>query len=252
MGNCKDGMFMKKEDPYRVQAELQKQRLKKVIKEEEKGEERVESSLPSRSTVHKNKKKKIKVPIISILAFLFVLLPVVLLFINSLVNGKDFSNLLTTENTSGLFENVNIQKENAPSNESKRANQEEQQEIVIENNTTEEEETIAADNAKGKVLDEEEDKSKEEEKSKSEQPTNNVPKKEEPKEEPKDEEVEAIQPINPDEKIVYHTVAKGETLYRIALKYYPSGDGIAKIKAANNMNTDQVQLGQSLKIVLEP
>lgn len=247
MGNCKDGMLMKKEDPYRVQAELQKQRLKKVIKEEEKEEERVDSSLPSRSTVHKNKKRKIKVPIISLLAFLFVLLPVVLLLINSLLNGKDFSNLLTTENTSGLFENVNIQKENAANNEPKRDEQTEQEEIVIENNTKKEEETIAADNAKEKALDEEEGKSKEEE-SESEQSTNNVPKIEEPKE----EEDEAMEQVNPGGKIVYHTVVKGETLYRIALKYFPSGDGIDKIKSANNMTSDQVQLGQTLKIVLEP
>lgn len=240
-------MLMKKEDPYRVQAELQKQRLKKVIKEEQKEEERVDSSLPSRSTVHKNKKRKIKVPIISLLAFLFVLLPVVLLLINSLLNGKDFSNLLTTENTSGLFENVNIQKENVANNGPIRDDQKEQEEIVIENNTKKEEETIAADNEKEKALDEEEGESKEEE-SESEQSTNNVPKIEEPKE----EEVEAMEQVNPDEKIVYHTVAKGETLYRIALKYFPSGDGVAKIKSANNMTTDQVQLGQTLKIVLEP
>lgn len=57
---------------------------------------------------------------------------------------------------------------------------------------------------------------------------------------------------NPNEKIVYHTVAKGENLYRIALKYYPNGDGMGKIKAANNMTTDQVQLGQTLKIIIEP
>lgn len=250
MGNCKDGMFMKKEDPYRVQAETQKQRLKKVTNEEEATEklQEKESSLPSRSTVHKNKKKKIKIPVISLLAFLFILLPVTLLLINSLLNGKDFSNLLSTESTTGLFENVNIQKENRMNNNDETPSDDkgdEQEDIVIESNSTVEEEEIATDNIKENDIEQEEDKSKEN-KTDSEEPVNNVPKEEEKKTE------EDTQQTNSKEKIVYHTVAKGENLYRIALKYYPSGNGMEKIKAANNMTSDQVQLGQTLKIVIEP
>lgn len=250
MGNCKDGMFMKKEDPYRVQAETQKQRLKKVTNEEEATEklQEKESSLPSRSTVHKNKKKKIKIPVISLLAFLFILLPVTLLLINSLLNGKDFSNLLSTESTTGLFENVNIQKENRTNNNDETPRDDkgdEQEDIVIESNSTVEEEEIATDNLKENDIKQEEDKSKEN-KTDSEEPVNNVPKEEEKKTE------EDTQQTNSKEKIVYHTVAKGENLYRIALKYYPSGNGMEKIKAANNMTSDQVQLGQTLKIVIEP
>ena len=250
MGNCKDGMFMKKEDPYRVQAETQKQRLKKVTNEEEATEklQEKESSLPSRSTVHKNKKKKIIIPVISLLAFLFILLPVTLLLINSLLNGKDFSNLLSTESTTGLFENVNIQKENRMNNNDETPSDDkgdEQEDIVIESNSTVEEEEIATDNIKENDIEQEEDKSKEN-KTDSEEPVNNVPKEEEKKTE------EDTQQTNSKEKIVYHTVAKGENLYRIALKYYPSGNGMEKIKAANNMTSDQVQLGQTLKIVIEP
>lgn len=237
---------MNKEDPYRVQAELQKQRLKKVTKEEEKSEERAEeSSLPSRSAVHKNKKKKFKVPIISLLAFIFVLLPVVLLLINSLLNGKDFSNLLSTENTPGLFENVNIQKENPSNNKSNQDKTEEgeQEELVIDSNTTEteEEEDVPTDNSKEKTVEEEDKATKET--TESEQTSENPPKNEETE--------EVMEQANANEKIVYHTVEKGENLYRIALKYFPNGDGIEKIKSANNMTNDQVQLGQTLKIVLE-
>ena len=207
-----------------------------------------ESSLPSRSTVHKNKKKKIKIPVISLLAFLFILLPVTLLLINSLLNGKDFSNLLSTESTTGLFENVNIQKENRMNNNDETPSDDkgdEQEDIVIESNSTVEEEEIATDNIKENDIEQEEDKSKEN-KTDSEEPVNNVPKEEEKKTE------EDTQQTNSKEKIVYHTVAKGENLYRIALKYYPSGNGMEKIKAANNMTSDQVQLGQTLKIVIEP
>ncbi len=258
MGNCKDGMFMKKEDPYRVQAETQKQRLKKVTNEEEATEklQEKESSLPSRSTVHKNKKKKIKIPVISLLAFLFILLPVTLLLINSLLNGKDFSNLLSTESTTGLFENVNIQKENRMNNNDETPSDDkgdEQEDIGIESNSTVEEEEIATDNIKENDIEQEEDKSKEN-KTDSEEPVNNVPKEEEKQQEKQEEKKteEDTQQTNSKEKIVYHTVAKGENLYRIALKYYPSGNGMEKIKAANNMTSDQVQLGQTLKIVIEP
>lgn len=257
MGNCKDGMFMKKEDPYRVQAETQKQRLKKVTNEEEATEklQEKESSLPSRSTVHKNKKKKIKIPVISLLAFLFILLPVTLLLINSLLNGKDFSNLLSTESTTGLFENVNIQKENRMNNNETLSDDkgDEQEDIVIESNSTVEEEEIATDNIKENDIEQEEDKSKEN-KTNSEEPVNNVPKEEEKQQEKQEvkKTEEDTQQTNSKEKIVYHTVAKGENLYRIALKYYPSGNGMEKIKAANNMTSDQVQLGQTLKIVIEP
>lgn len=243
---------MKKEDPYRVQAELQKQRLKKVTSDEEVPvtEEREESSLPSRSTVHKNKKKKIKIPIISLLAFLFILLPVALLLI---LNGKDISNLLSTENTSGVFENVNIQKGYSPNNKTTPDDSDNNQdELVIESNSTVKKEEIPADkfkekadeNVKEKEKKKEAEKQKEqkEEKQRSEKKVEN---------EPKQKEEESSQ-TNPNEKIVYHTVAKGENLYRIALKYYPNGDGMGKIKAANNMTTDQVQLGQTLKIIMEP
>jgi len=249
MGNCKDGMFMKKEDPYRVQAELQKQRLKKVTSDEEVPvtEEREESSLPSRSTVHKNKKKKIKIPIISLLAFLFILLPVALLLI---LNGKDISNLLSTENTSGVFENVNIQKGYSPNNKTTPDDSDNNQdELVIESNSTVKKEEIPADKFKEKADENVKEKEKKKEAEKQKEEKQRSEKKVE--NEPKQKEEESSQ-TNPNEKIVYHTVAKGENLYRIALKYYPNGDGMGKIKAANNMTTDQVQLGQTLKIIMEP
>ena len=248
-------MFMKKEDPYRVQAELQKQRLKKVTSDEEVPvtEERQESSLPSRSTVHKNKKKKIKIPIISLLAFLFILLPVALLLI---LNGKDISNLLSTENTSGVFENVNIQKGYSPNNKTTPDDSDNNQdELVIESNSTVKKEEIPADKFKEQADEnvKEKEKKKEAEKQKEQKEQKEEKQRSEKKveNEPKQKEEESSQ-TKPNEKIVYHTVAKGENLYRIALKYYPNGDGMGKIKAANNMTTDQVQLGQTLKIIMEP
>ncbi|MGE7621582.1 LysM peptidoglycan-binding domain-containing protein [Viridibacillus sp. NPDC096237] len=45
-----------------------------------------------------------------------------------------------------------------------------------------------------------------------------------------------------------HTVQTGDTLYKIAMKYYGSIDGIAKIKQANGMTSDNVVVGTSLAI----
>ncbi|WP_141232336.1 LysM peptidoglycan-binding domain-containing protein [Niallia circulans] len=242
---------MKKEDPYRVQAQLQKQRLKKVTSEEEVPvtEERQDSSLPSRRTVHKNKKKKLKIPIISLLAFLFILLPVAVLLV---LNGKDISNLLSTENTSGLFENVNIQKGYSPNNKTIPDDSDNNQDelVIVSNSTVKKEEEIPEDNLKEKA--EEKEKEAEKQKEQKEQKQHSEKKIDKEQKQKQKEKEENSSQTNPNEKIVYHTVAKGENLYRIALKYYPNGDGMGKIKAANNMTTDQVQLGQTLKIIIEP
>ncbi|MGE7918054.1 LysM peptidoglycan-binding domain-containing protein [Viridibacillus sp. NPDC093762] len=45
-----------------------------------------------------------------------------------------------------------------------------------------------------------------------------------------------------------HTVQTGDTLYNIAMKYYGSIDGIAKIKQANGLTSDNVVVGTSLAI----
>ncbi|KOO49076.1 LysM peptidoglycan-binding domain-containing protein [Viridibacillus arvi] len=45
-----------------------------------------------------------------------------------------------------------------------------------------------------------------------------------------------------------HTVQTGDTLYNIAMKYYGSIDGIAKIKQANGLTGDNVVVGTSLAI----
>lgn len=55
----------------------------------------------------------------------------------------------------------------------------------------------------------------------------------------------------PTSKIVYHTVKSGETLYRVAMNYYHSKEGIITIKKANNLKTEQINVGQVLKIPLE-
>ena len=46
--------------------------------------------------------------------------------------------------------------------------------------------------------------------------------------------------------VSYHTVAKGETMYRISQQY---GVSIEQIKEWNNMKTTVVQVGQKIKLI---
>lgn len=45
-----------------------------------------------------------------------------------------------------------------------------------------------------------------------------------------------------------HIVAPGETLYRISVNYYQSGDGVEKIKSANGLSSNSISVGQKLII----
>lgn len=45
-----------------------------------------------------------------------------------------------------------------------------------------------------------------------------------------------------------HTVAPGETLYRISVNYYQTGDGVEKIKQANGLSSNSISVGQNLVI----
>lgn len=45
-----------------------------------------------------------------------------------------------------------------------------------------------------------------------------------------------------------HTVGPGETLYRISVNYYQTGDGVDKIKSANGLSSNSISEGQKLVI----
>lgn len=45
-----------------------------------------------------------------------------------------------------------------------------------------------------------------------------------------------------------HTVQPGETLYRISVNIYGSGDGVEKIKRANGLSSNEISVGQTLII----
>lgn len=45
-----------------------------------------------------------------------------------------------------------------------------------------------------------------------------------------------------------HVVAPGETLFRIAMNYYGSPDGVETIKSANGLSSNEISAGQTLRI----
>ncbi|GKU81037.1 LysM peptidoglycan-binding domain-containing protein [Niallia sp. NCCP-28] len=222
---------MTREDSYRKQAELQKKRIPranniKVEKQQENSkQENSKKELPSRSSVHRKKGKKKKIPTITLLVIIFILLPVALLLVNKTLSNINFSKLVPTEPASKMFEQVNIDK-------------------IDEENTKKEEETDP--------MEEEKQTSQKEEDNKEE--TNSADQKQtadEAAEKTAESQGTSSQTNSPATgKIVYHEVVQGETLFTISLKYYPSGNGVDLIKQENQLTNNEIMVGQTLKIPL--
>jgi len=68
---------------------------------------------------------------------------------------------------------------------------------------------------------------------------------EEEKEEPIKEKEDVVE-----EKFVFHTVQKGETLFKISMEYFNGQQGIELIKQANGIVGNEINAGVTLKIPL--
>ena len=64
----------------------------------------------------------------------------------------------------------------------------------------------------------------------------------------KDQKPPVNQSSDLSQKVVYHTVGKSETLFRISMKYYQTQEGIEIIKQANHIQGNEIRVGQVLKI----
>lgn len=71
------------------------------------------------------------------------------------------------------------------------------------------------------------------------------PEVQEPEEE-KPEVQEPVQQPTPNESSKTHTVQSNETLYRIAMNYYNDPTAVERIKAANNLSSNEIRVGQVL------
>ncbi|HWJ80055.1 MAG TPA: LysM peptidoglycan-binding domain-containing protein [Niallia sp.] len=236
---------MKKEDPYRVKAELHKQKISKVSLETKKNsteeteqqlEQPTSSSLPSRSSMRQGKKRKVKTPLISFLPYCFILLPILLLVLNSLLKNNGLPTILPTENSNSIFEKVSIEKETTDDvNKSKVKDEVDQSNE--ENDQKETEDLPVTNNDINNTASTENNSEHNQQAVMNENVEDNT-----------DTQTENN---DSNQNTIYHQVIKGETLYTIAMKYYPAGDGMEKIKEWNNLTSEEIQAGQILKIVVE-
>lgn len=207
---------MNKEEPFRNQAERLKQRIEKINEETSE----VRDQLPPREQIHREKRKKtklkVKYPIIRILVLFFILLPIVIFSAYSyLEEGKSKRTEKVSGDSSG-YEVINFEKSETESTTETKA---EDKTVVEDEEAIEVQQPVISDTPVKSTV----STDKGTDKNSSTTDTSNV---------------------------IYHTVKKGENLYRISLKYYHSKAGEDIIRKANNLKGNEIYLGQVLEIPL--
>ncbi len=230
---------MNKEEPYRNQAEKTKQKIEKL------NEQNLDpTTLPPRSQIHRDRKKKtkwkMKYPLIRLLALFFILLPITIFSIYSYLGSRHFNSQKVSVSSNKGYETVDFQgskktqskkdgkntglksKSNNDA-EDQLAGSETKQASVPENQAA----AQAAENTTAVPAGPATDKSNA----------------------PGDQSNTASIP-KMENKVLYHTVQRKETLTSIARKYYQSPSGVETIKTANHLHSDTISVGQVLKIPL--
>lgn len=234
---------MNREDPYKDQAERLRKRIEKINEVT-----KDENLLPPRSDLHRVKKKKtkwkLKYPIIRLLVLFFILLPITIFSIYSYLDGKKSIESEKVNGTSEGYETINYPNRD----EQKQSNRENEKNIdgksdanqLSKNTANSSTGTENAGNSKSQNTSKESKANSIGNSGSKQNTTDNVI------------NTKTSQTINSDQaKMVYHTVQPGETIYRIAMKYYHSNTGINTIKEANHLQNNNIKTGQILKIPLE-
>ncbi|WP_162878646.1 LysM peptidoglycan-binding domain-containing protein [Peribacillus butanolivorans] len=234
--------------------------------------QKAKSSLPKRSQVHQNKKKKskvkIKFPMIKLLSLFFILLPVGFYSLNTYLQEKpertrsdqvvnynenedaDKETIPTTATADDLKDN-DLEKEEKNSAKSEAEKKKEKEKQKAE----EKEQAKKKAEEKEKAQQEAEEKAKAkqiaEEKAKAKQIAEEKAKKEAAEDKKTTERAPAVKPNKDEYKVVLHTVKAEETLFRISMNYYNSQEGIALIKEWNGLNGNEISKGQVLKIPIK-
>ncbi|WP_449620188.1 LysM peptidoglycan-binding domain-containing protein [Robertmurraya sp. Marseille-Q9965] len=227
---------MNKEEPLRDQA----QRLRKRISKKSEVQEELittTSALPPRSRVHQQEQKrkktrvKLKYPIIRLLALFFILLPIISIYIIN--HNKDKVSTETVDsNGRGNIESVNVTDEDEGASISDSTVGEDKEEDVNEEVVAE---SVGEEGQKTEVV-EPEDTMNQASTQNTETDNSSTP------------PVTATETNTDKGSAKSHTVQPGETLFRIAMKYYGSQSGIEKIKQANNILGNDIHVGQTIKI----
>ncbi|SDM46657.1 LysM peptidoglycan-binding domain-containing protein [Bacillus sp. OK048] len=225
---------MNKEEPFRHQAERLKQRIEKI------NEETVEprEQLPPREQIHREKRKKtkwkIKYPIIRILVLFFILLPIAIFSAYSYLEGGKSKGPEKVSGDSSGYEVINFEKSETDSNNEKKA--ENEKDISTEVEPEEKIEVLQPDSSDTQVESPASEQGAEENSGISTETTESA--------------APQSNSIIGSETVIFHTVKKGENLYRISLKYFQSKNGEEIIRKANNLKGNEIFLGQVLEIPL--
>jgi LysM repeat protein len=235
-----------KEEPYRDQAERLKKRIQK-INEKVDGDS---DKLPPREQVHRQKKKKtkwkVKYPIIRLLVLCFILLPIIIFSVISYRDGGVKVN--GTQKTSGNsvgYETINLEKANPEIedsiDESLKSDQEAVKMTAPEEKSAEtstQEDESAESSAGSPVATTNQGTANQQVSDKNSQPIETVK-----------SQTTTTTPQKTS-KTIYHTVKPKETLFKLAIRYYHSKNGVTIIKEANRLQSESIYAGQVLKIPL--
>lgn len=230
---------MNKEEPIRDQAEKLRKRMKdvdqKVDSPKDGNTTLSNEKLPPRSRVHKQKqlkkktKIKVKYPLIRLLGMFFILLPIVIFSIYTYNESQKSSVSSTVEESKG-----------AEAVYYTDAEEDIAEEVEEENTVTEE--AVADENGGAEASAVEESANAEQANSiETVQETTITP-------ESSTNSNTKAEPV--DQTVVYHKVQRGETIFRLAMKYYKSQSGIDIIKKANSLPSNEITVGQTLTIPL--
>lgn len=229
---------MNKEEPIRDQAEKLRKRMNDVdlkVDSTQDGKTTLSNEkLPPRSRVHKQKqlkkktKIKVKYPLIRLLGMFFILLPIVIFSIYTYNDSQKSSVSTTVEESKGAeaVYYTDTDEEIAEEEEEKTVTEEAVTEENVEAEAGTVEESANAEQANS---------------SETAQETTTTP-------ESTTNSNTKAEPV--DQSVVYHKVQPGETVYRLAMKYYKSQSGIDIIKKANSLSSNEITVGQTLTIPL--
>ncbi|MGJ7919950.1 LysM peptidoglycan-binding domain-containing protein [Neobacillus sp. LXY-4] len=240
---------MNKEAPYRQKTDHTRRRIGRTTITEGAS---TSGKLPPRSEIHHQKRKKsskkVSFPLIRIQVIFFILLPITIF---ALYTYRD--QILPSEKTpvseekSG-YETITVDNEDSAKNSTKDTQKSDSEEKAPETNQTGAEE----DNTGSSTTDNNEPIA--EENNQSPSPQSDVTTSGDAAQQQtvvNDASGANATPETNTVEIKQHTVQTGETLYRIAMKYYQSKDGVDIIKKANNLTSNEIRVGQVLKIPIQ-
>lgn len=186
-----------------------------------------------------------------ILVILLFLLPVAYLLMINLGNDSVQSSQSGGNNQAG--QTIPVQNDDLKKND---PNDKGEKNVANNDKKENDEKNEAEEKKKQEEIEKQEQKKQEEAEKKKQQEEQQIKeaeekKKQEAEEKRKQEEAERLEKEEKEkeqQQSKTHTVQTGETLYRIAMKYYNDPSGVAKIQAANGLSGTSISVGQTLTI----